>query len=195
MLVEAMPGSGLTRERARRVLEAGFAGEPVVTSSAKLYDAATVTSLAARPVVTEQELIERFPLGILVARRQIDVRTTDAEQRSALSRDWDISTMLAMGLVGALHAVRGGDPDGDEALPLVATVCGFVATGAEVTSFRFGGAGGDVLELRPPGQWFDDLRHTRIRTGPGAPWWLSSWSMRGHWNRRLPPAPMLPLQQ
>lgn len=71
-------------------------------------------------------------------------------------------------------------------VPFVATVCGFVAVGANITGVtarhpegRITGDGenwrgipGADLDLAPPGPWFDLFRDTRMPGGRGAHWRL-----------------------
>jgi hypothetical protein len=67
-------------------------------------------------------------------------------------------------------------------MPLVATIAGFVATGAEITDLQdedtepdapWSTFGGPVppsrLSLRPAGDWFADFAEARLVTGPGQP--------------------------
>lgn len=68
------------------------------------------------------------------------------------------------------------------AWPLVTTVAGWVAAGVEVTETvvvpgatppkGFRALTPRRFQVRAPGAWFDDLRATRIPTGPGPAWLL-----------------------
>jgi hypothetical protein len=57
----------------------------------------------------------------------------------------------------------------------VATVCGFVARGAEITAVLPQHGGGYRLEVRDPGPWYDTMVERRLQTGRGRPWVLVGW--------------------
>ena len=54
----------------------------------------------------------------------------------------------------------------------MATICGFVNTGAEITKVIPVRGSGYQFELRDPGPWFDGFREHRLLTGRGRPWVL-----------------------
>jgi hypothetical protein len=144
---------GVTYRQARQVFAAGLAGAPLDTTTATLYDEDTVTRLAARPVLTDEQLTGACPFGLFVARAAPEV------WRFAPTSSVWINTRIE----------RHG------ALPFVTTVCGFVVKGAEITRTVPVRGGGYQLELRDPADWFEQLRDHRLLTGRGRPWVLLGW--------------------
>ncbi len=62
-------------------------------------------------------------------------------------------------------------------MPFVVTIAGFVALGADLIGARFSELPDKhQLTLRPPGSWYDEVRETRIVTGPGRAWVMPGWS-------------------
>jgi hypothetical protein len=157
---------GLNRTRARQVLAAGLAGEPVKTPSALLYDAARVQALVERPVVTLKDVVTLDLHAILVARGQVDPCLSRLEQVRALSVAWQINPIVRLSL--SMRVEKFGP------VPFVATVRGFVAFGAELTAFSPRGLDKDDT-VSGPGPWFDALRDRRFPTGRGRPWVLHEW--------------------
>lgn len=203
-----LAGVGVGRSAARRVLAAGFAGGPTVDGGGRPgYDAARVRALVARPLLDGHEVAARLGGDLFVVRRPgLVLGGDDGSLREQVASDWELSWWLRF-IVRT--KIEGSGP-----LPMLATVSGFVALGAELTdiarspdSADHGGdrsgagslpdwsdaypqnwamstLGGPCrLVLRPPGTWFEPLRRTRVRTGPGAPWWLSSWRPFAHRER------------
>ena len=154
--------AGLTRRQANRVLTAGFAGAPVRSTGAHLYDARRVADLERWPTVGDDVLDRACPRGIFIARRDVDLDTPAATQRETVRADWPISPYTAVLLRSRIEA--------SGSLPFVATVCGFVALGADLTGLVATAHGSYLLELDEPGAWFEPLRGRRIPTGPGRPW-------------------------
>ena len=104
-------------------------------------------------------LYEVDRVAALVARPVLDDGAADAASTCGLlvtRRDVD-----AQAPPGAQHGH----------LPLVATVGGFVVTGAEITAV-LASPEGYHLELREAGEWFQTFRDRRFPTGPGRPWVL-----------------------
>lgn len=65
---ELLHGAGLTTRQARRALGWGLAGNPLVTTTAHLFDRLAVQRLAEREPVDERALSEQCPNGVFVAR-------------------------------------------------------------------------------------------------------------------------------
>lgn len=160
--------AGLARPRAERVLTSGLAGEPVRTAAVHLFEAERVRRLAQRPVVDGMELGGRFAGGVFVARRDLDLRVDEHERRSEVATGWDFSIWVYV-MLDSLVRQHGW-------MPLVATTCGFVTVGGEITgAARDPATRAGTLTIRPPGDWFEPVRAARVVTGPGAPWWMSQW--------------------
>ena len=65
-------------------------------------------------------------------------------------------------------------------MPMVATVGGFVAVGADILDLRAcspAGARRDLV-LAEPGQWFEHFRGRRLAVGPGRDFLLHGWRPR-----------------
>lgn len=172
-LLLTLPPTSLTRRSARRVLACGLAGTPRIGGSTWLYDDDAISALQARQTITAQECAQLFPHGIFVSRRQVDVRWPAAQRREILGRGWPIGLVTQLLIVACLAT--------DGFLPLVATVGGFVVDGFDVTGVAMsgGGDGNDGtthdLTLADPGEWFDQLRETRLPTGRGREWTMPGW--------------------
>ncbi len=161
--------SGLTQRQARSVLAAGLAGLPMATPGAQLYAEEAVLGLAARPCLDRQEAAESCPGALFVARRWVDVLAPRDDQVHALTRGWNLGVRgTNVSLTVHLHA-RGR-------LPFVATVCGFVVLGAEISRL-LGEPGGTTyrMELAEPGAWYASLADRRLRLGPGRDFALLGW--------------------
>lgn len=172
--------AGLSRERARRVLGCGLAGHPERLVSRLLYDGARVHALANRPLVTEADIDDACPDGVLWVRRTIDVTEPVARQREVVARDWDFSAPTRVALL--VRIARAGGR-----FPVVATVSGFVTHGADLTDVVVRGTeDGYVydLQLEDPGPWFDRLRDRRVPSAPGRAWSIRGW--QPYARRRLP---------
>ncbi len=157
-----LDSAGVTRRQARALLGAGFAGTPLVTSSATLYDESRVEELAAWPGVDLARLAAVCPAEVFVARRMVDVRASTSEQRKALAGDWPIAWTLRLLL--RVRIQRHGY------VPFVATVCGFVALGADIVDVRADHRGCSIFELGDPGEWFATVHGRRLPTGRGRAW-------------------------
>jgi hypothetical protein len=158
---QVLAGVGLNRSRARQVLAAGLAGEPIRTSSALLYDASEVQALTARPVVTWRDVAAMDLHTLFVARGDVDPQLSRLDQVRELSEAWRFQPLVGVEL---RWRVEKFGP-----VPFVATVCGFVALGAELTRFR-----PRTLErpgaVSEPGAWYEAFRDKRFPTRPGRPW-------------------------
>jgi hypothetical protein len=174
-----LEAAGLTNRQARRVLAAGFAGAPVRTSAALLFEQESVEALAAWPVLSDDLVAAALPGGAFVARRDVDLLPGAPDLVEALRGGWALSPLTAVWI-----RVRIGSHGH---LPLVATVGGFVAGGAEITGLVTAGASGYRLDLRAPGPWFDALAGRRLPTGPGRPWVVLGWQPSTPRGRRWHP--------
>jgi len=185
---------GLTRPQATRLVRAGFAGPAIRTAGSVLYDGHLVQALVDWPRVDELELTGACPRELFVARlgptRGLDLLSPRPEQLEAAGRSWDLSpwTRLLLQLRVGQHG----------SVPFVATVCGYVGVGADITALALDrgpvpeepptdgsssiGCSGDRelvrLELGDPGEWFETLRGRRFCTGRGGPWIV--WDRRRH---------------
>lgn len=173
---EATSLVGLAGTRGRLAYEAlrcGLAGEPVETPAAHLYDHARVVALAGRPTLTVVDLDERFPHGVFIARRSVHVDATFEEQAAVLAPRWRL---------GMVHPVMIRTRAQDHgAVPMLATVAGFVVAGADIIGAAATSDGTTTLRLQPPGPWFADARETRIPAGAGRPYVIRGWpSLGGH---------------
>jgi hypothetical protein len=156
------------RRHARRVLESGLAGDPVVTPSALLYDRAVVQQLVERPLVRADRVDELCPHGLFVARREINVRSSRDDQVAVLEPGWTFSGFTALWL-DLLISRRGP-------LPFVATIAGFVVFGGVIEALRSDGSHHARLRLGMPGEWFDEMADGQLVTGPGREWSIRGWS-------------------
>jgi hypothetical protein len=161
-----------TREHARLLLRAGFAGPCLRTSCALLYDESAVRALAARPLVDEDELASAGPHGLYVARlgRATTVDLTEPWARVAEQ----VAQQPSMpSLTRSLVAVRVAHYGH---LPWVATLFGFVAICADAVEVRHLADGGTHFGLELPGSWSETVVGRRFPTRRGRPWLL--WTPR-----------------
>ena len=158
---------GVARRQARDLLTAGFAGAAVRAGNVCLYDRDTVADLASWPELSLPELDRLCPDGVFVARRAPDLTADRATQLASVSDGWQMSPWTRLWLRMRVEIVGP--------VPLVATVAGFVALGADITSVGTSApttAPTTALALAEPGAWFDGVRRRRVRTGPGRAWVL-----------------------
>jgi hypothetical protein len=163
---QILAATGLARERARRVLLAGFAGEGMRTRGSLLYDEARVRALLEWPTVDPSALDGACPSGIFVA-RVMDLRVMDMGTHPIADRMWQLSPYARLQIRLAIET--------QGYLPFVATVCGFVASGANITAVwpsPSGSNDGSTLDLAEPGEWFEPFNNSRFVTGPGGVWLL-----------------------
>ncbi|MDN5896961.1 MAG: hypothetical protein L0H93_23425 [Nocardioides sp.] len=170
---EILGEAGLSRRHARRALGWGLAGAGVVTRSAVLYDEDAVRALVRRPALTDEDLAEIFPTGVFVARLG---ETPEPGGLDLSAMSWDISVWARIRI--SLWIGKGG------ALPVLATVSGFVVDTAEATAVMSVPRGDrhrglrqlspSQLSLAESGAWSAAVAETRVPTGPGAAWrlWL-----------------------
>lgn len=165
---EILQEVGLTRERARRLLLAGFAGEGRRTRGALLYDEERVRALTTWPRLEPHAVDALCPGGLFVVRvgpgRSLDLTTGWAQRCEAVRGDWDISPFVRVRL--RLRIEQHG------AMPLVATVSGYVALVADIVEVTVDVDGRTGFELTEPGEWSTGLRGRRLVTGPGRSWLL-----------------------
>jgi hypothetical protein len=143
---------GVTYRQVREVLRSGIAGEPLCPPGASLHDAAAVDALASWPVVTDELVDASCPWGLFIAR----------QRPATWTETWAFSPMTSVWIRSRIE--RHGH------LPFVATLCGFVTGGAEITGTIPVRGGGYQLRLRDPGPWFDAFRDHRLLSGRGRPW-------------------------
>jgi len=160
---------GLSRRHAEQVLDAGLAGAPAPSSASWLYDLEEVERLATRPVVNESDANAACPHGLFVARGPAAL--VDASR-------WSMShlTRLYLRICIAQHGP----------MPLIVTVGGFVARGADITAVHAADSHAmaqTAFTLDPAGAWFDTFRDHRHPTGPGKSWLLQGRHRHGHGGR------------
>ncbi len=158
--------------QARILLRAGLAGRALEVGRGRLYDEGQVRAVAERPLVEESVLPVLCPHGLYIARQPRSL-TVDAGSR------WeDLTSALdgmprMPGLTAAVLSVRVRVAG---RLPWVATICGFVLVGADLTGFREDRSGaGRVTSfaLERPGEWFAAFDARRLPTTVGGrPWHL-----------------------
>ena len=168
--------TGLTRERSRRLLAAGFAGEPIRAAGAHLYEQDRIVELARRPRIDKANVVTWCPDGLFVARRDVNVAASWADRADAVRGPWECGRGTRVFL--QIMIDRAGP------FPMVGTVCGFVAVGAEIVDIRATPSGVDaretsMFELREAGTWFHSFRDARLPTGPGRPWSIFGWNRNG----------------
>ena len=154
---QILAATGLTRDRTRWLLQAGFAGDGMRTRGSLLYDEARVRALLEWPTVDPTALDGACRSGIFVA------RVMELESDPIADRTWQLSPYARMLIRLAIES--------QGYLPFVATVCGFVASGANITAV-WPGSSGSTFDLAEPGQWFEPFNNSRFVTGPGGPWLL-----------------------
>lgn len=169
--------AGVGERQARQVLAAGLAGAPHRVTGALLYDEALMRELVSSPYVDVADADTACPWGLFVARRLVDVSRPVDERLASLADGWGLSTWTAL-RIRVLVEDRGH-------VPLVATVGGFVTTGAEITGVHRAGPDEYHLTLRVPGAWFEVFRGRRFPTGPGRPWVLRGGRV-GDWTTSSP---------
>jgi hypothetical protein len=99
---------------------------------------------------------------VFVARRGVDVRAPRREQLTTLAGDWPIAFTLRLMLRVRIHQYGR--------VPFVATVCGFIALGADIVGVRADHLGNSTFDLGDPGEWFAAVHGCRLPTGRGRPW-------------------------
>jgi hypothetical protein len=173
--------AGLHRPAAARVLRCGFAGRPRPVGGGEqrvgslLYPEPRVWDLVVRQFWRTRD--PRHPLepAALVVRagprrpsersacgwEGVDLTAPGDEQFEAVRR----TRRMAFGAYATAAIARQRSESGS--VPLVVTVSGFVALGADVVGIGTG-PGGTVLELREAGAWFEPLAEARVHSGAGS---------------------------
>jgi len=146
------------------VLNAGFAGAAIRAGNVCLYDRDTVAELASWPKLSLADLDRLCPVGVFVARRAPDLTADRATQLASVSDGWQMSPWTGLWLRSRVEMCGS--------VPLVATVAGFVALGADITAVVSATPQETSLVLAEPGAWFDGVRRRRVQTGPGRAWVL-----------------------
>lgn len=181
---------GVDRETARRALRAGLIAPEVCLDRVTLYDAAEVgdylaaeSSRGPLPQVTTETLVlrtrpwyryEDSPVGWA----GVSLEEAEDRQLAALGADWRLEASRRI-----LTKVRIEDRG---AMPLLATVGGFVLKAVEIVGVHDG-----RHELRPAGPWADPWLRRHYPTGrggaqfrmvapPGSPWRSRSRAERWH---------------
>ncbi|TIC80202.1 hypothetical protein [Nocardioides sp. GY 10127] len=173
---ELLAGEGVPERSTRHLLDNGWAGTPIRTSSALLFETRAVLALALRPRLGPRDL-DAFAIPLLlVTRRAFPAGPDAATERERLRGPWPLGRFASATLRAVLR-LYGPQP-------LIATVAGIVVQGAEITGARPGrpepvpGGVGDAavepltLDLAPAGPWFPACAATRVTHGPGRPWVL-----------------------
>ena len=172
---------GIGRETARHLLNAGVAGQPLVTSAAHFYDADRVRAVVERAGVlerwTEAAATEMF-VGRIGPRvpdpgpgrtwRGADVSAPLREQLDAVSKPWELSKWKRVLLLSLIER--------DGFVPFLGAMGGIVVVGGEIVGFRSAGADedgrtrGTAFDLREARDWFPEWQGRRLRLGAGGPW-------------------------
>lgn len=163
-----LAGDGISRKMSRRILAAGLAGEPLRTSSATLYDASRVRGLLERPIVDVDQLPPPCDRALL------EIRVPPG----STSQSW-----TRIGNAGAIVRVQLRVlAERYDLLPAVATCCGFVLGGFEVTGAlplneealyeAVPSQALTKLQAQPPGEWLTEFSDRRLPSTAGNPWRL-----------------------
>ena len=162
--VAVLGQGGVAQRQARDLLRAGFVGAPIRAGNVCLYDQAAVEDLASWPVLPLPDLDRLCPVGVFVARRGPDLTAERATQLASVSHGWQMSPWTWLWLRSTVDACGS--------VPLVATVAGFVALGADITAVGYTAPQTTSLVLAEPGPWFAGVHRRRVQTGPGCAWVL-----------------------
>lgn len=164
--------AGVNRDRSRRLLDAGFAGPAMRTAGAVLFERDRVEALAEWPRVAGDEIVRTCPEGVYVARVAPHASLNLGDSWGALVTGLAAVPDDLSAVTGAFIRSRIEDRG---FLPWVATVCGFVSVGADLTGFHAPTEGVATFVLRTPSEWFETVRGRRFETGPGRPWSIWGW--------------------
>jgi hypothetical protein len=168
---EILRGVGLGREDARHLLLAGFAGPGLRTRSALLYDEERVRSLTTRPWLDDDVIDEMCPFGMFVGRvarsRPIDVTGDPSALRDAVSRGWRVHLLSQILITTRIE--RYGPT------PFLATMCGYVAVGADVVEVQADESGSISFMLTEPGAWFEPFDQRQVLAGAGRGCFIWGW--------------------
>lgn len=172
---------GIGRETARHLLNAGIAGQPLVTDVAHFYDAERVLAAVERAGVldgwTEAAATEMF-VGRIGPRspdagpgrtwRGADLSAPLREQLDAVSHPWELSIWKRVLLRSLIER--------DGFVPFLGALGGVVVVGGEIVGLRspgpedVGRPRGTGFELREAHDWFLEWQGRRLRLGDGGPW-------------------------
>lgn len=174
---------GISVRSAREVLATGLAGPPTRLRGMHLYPADTVQRLALRRPVRRDALTSLTGGELLVLRlgsgSGFRVSAPVEVREAAVQRHFRPSPLLRV------HLRRRIAEHG--ALPMIATVGGFVVLGADVTDLHPSPDGGSpppsLMRMAGPGDWFAGFEERWFGTGPGGPWRL--WKVGGPQVSRL----------
>lgn len=163
----------LSRDQARRVLNAGLAGPARRTPGELRYDVDRVEALLARPMCPYEALDRVRPFIARLGRaRSIDLRSTWTEQADVARRGWRLPPLTGV----ALRRLGSLGPDRH---PFVATLGGWVVLGAEIVGWSVDdqptprrSAPLCSFLLEEPGEWYDELSDTWLPLHNGAAWTL-----------------------
>jgi len=163
----ALTGVVGSDEQARILLRAGACGPGLRAGGVVLYEEAAVLELAERPFVDASRLVHACPHGLYIARlaRTLPLDLSlPWEQRGAQVRQFPVMPWLTSGLLAGRVGLFGR-------LPWIATLCGLVVHGAELTGFDEGPDRRVAFRLEPPGPWFELVEQRWFPTGRGGrPW-------------------------
>jgi hypothetical protein len=166
---EILTSVGISREQARLLLHTGVAGPGERVGRTTLYDETRVREVASRPPVDEHHLRRVCPVGVYVARlardRSLDTSAAWEDQARAVAPQTPLPPMTGA-VIGVRHRLAGGR------LPWVATVSGFVVFGGEATGWRRDEDGSSVVDLEPPGPWYQHVAERWFAFGRGRHWCL-----------------------
>jgi len=163
----ALSGVVGSDEQARILLRAGARGPGLRAGGVVLYDDGPVLQLAQRPFVDDGHLVGACPHGLYAARLartlpldlSLPWERVGAQVRELPAMPW-LTAGLLVGRVGLFGR-----------LPWVATLCGLVVHGAELTGFDDVPGGRTEFRLERPGPWFEHLERRWFPMGRGGrPW-------------------------
>ena len=156
----ALSGVVGSDEQARILLRAGACGPGLRAGGVVLYDDGPVLQLAQRPFVDDGHLVGACPHGLYVARLartlpldlSLPWERVGAQVRELPAMPW-LTAGLLVGRVGLFGR-----------LPWVATLCGLVVHGAELTGFD------DVPGEGRSSGWSDRARGSSTWSAAGSRW-------------------------
>ena len=155
--------AGLTRDEARHLSLAGFAGPGQRTSGAVLYDEEQVRELAMWPTVEDETVDRLCPFGMFVGRvargRPIDVAGDRVALADAVKGGWKVSLLARVLIAGRIE--RFGP------MPFLATVCGYVGFGADIVALEVDRLGRTTFTLSDAGSWFEGFDQRCLPAGAG----------------------------
>ncbi len=175
---EALARTGLTVRYAREALTAGLAGDPITARSVLLYKAGAVRALAERAVVNGDSLPAGIQTrGVLLLRVKGRRDVIDDPRRAWMGFDpeaegdparWGESSdgfrmYWSFGDRTLAEVRRGG-------MAVVVTVSQMVVAGRTAVGASREPSGKVIIDVEPPGRWYENFRERRLNGGPGGPW-------------------------